>query len=372
MTGILTQMYNPDMDSLFLTDYPITKLKLEEILSFVRRGENVTSLWMPHSARTDFAIKLASQDHKNIKFFILDLSLSPEYLQKKYDELKPKVMGWISKGNQATLILDNFSLDNVDWLKYIFSLRHEVLIGKLTFLILAFESEFHSKHTQKTDMSLIYHNIIQVPYFTKTETFAWLENKTKDKEKVWEFCGGTVGLLINYLRTEGNLNKLHYTLEHVWGRFSERERHLLKSIAMTGKVPPYTLELKYMKEHNLIDKNNKVIGNWIKQVVGDSVEVTISQTPNGLVWDGISLDELFTDKEKEVFKKMLVENDLSRDAVADILWGKQALDKYSDWAIDQLFSRLRKKLDSVGIGGDKIQTLKGKGFKLQRTNFVAN
>ena len=358
------------MDSLFLTHYPITKAKLEEILSLVKRGENVTSLWMPHSARTDFAIELAAKDHQNIKFFILDLSLSPEYLQKKYDELKPKIMDWISKGNQATLILDNFNLDNVDWLKYIFSLRHEITVGKLTFLILAFESEFHSRHTQKTDMSLIYHNVIQVPYFTKAEAFAWLEGKTNKKEKVWEFCGGIVGLLINYLRSINNPGQFKYTLEHVWGRFSERERHILKSIATTGKVPTYTLELKYMKEHNLIDKNNQIIGSWIKEVVGDSAEVTINQTPNGLEWDGISLEELFTDKEKEVFKNILVEGNLSRYAVADILWGKQAVDKYSDWAIDQLFSRLRKKLESVGIGGDKIQTLKGKGFKIDKINFI--
>lgn len=356
--------------STFLTEHPITSSKLEEILGLVKLGENVTTLWMPHSARTDFAIKLAADDHKNIKFFILDLSLSFEYLQKKYDELKPKVLDWASKGSQATLILDNFNLDNIDWLKYIFSLRQEIAIGKLTFLFLAFESEFHAKHTQKTDMSLIYHNIIQVPYFTKEETFAWLDGKTKNKEKVWNFCGGIVGLLINYLRTDGDLNKLHYTLEHLWGRFSERERHILKSISTTGKVPPYTFELKYMKDHNLITKDNKVIGEWVKHVVGDSAEVEILQKENELIWDGVNIETLFTDTEREIFIRLLKDVEISRDTVANILWGKKAIEKYSDWAIDQLFSRLRKKLDAVGIGGDKVQTLKGKGFKLQRIKII--
>lgn len=372
LTGLLTQIYNPDMYSLFLTDYPITRAKMEEILSLVKRGENVTSLWMPHSGRTDFAIRLQEkkdlevEEFKDVEFLMVDFSLAREYLERNLEELKPKITELVNAGKQVTLVIDNFVLNDADWVKYVFSLRHGLPLGKLTFLILAFESDFYAYQTQKNDVGLIYHNIIKVPYFTRTDAISWLGDRYPErKDEIVDFCGGIVGLLINYVRSIDRPGQIHHSVEYMWGRFSERERHVLKSIATTGKVPPYTFELKYMKEHRLITDDNKIIGTWINQVVNSFAETTIVKKGDELAWDGVNINELFTDTENEVFNRLLEDRELSRDTVAEIVWGKQAIDKYSDWAIDQMFSRLRKKLDNVGIGGDKIVTLKGRGFRVQ-------
>ena len=53
----------------------------------------------------------------------------------------------------------------------------------------------------------------------------------------------------------------------------------------------------------------------------------------------------------------------SRDEIGDTLWGKESYEKYSDWAIDQLMSKLRKKLEKLGIK-DRLATVRGKGYKL--------
>lgn len=52
---------------------------------------------------------------------------------------------------------------------------------------------------------------------------------------------------------------------------------------------------------------------------------------------------------------------VTRDALAQVLWGASWADRYSDWAIDQLLSGLRDKLPAIGKPG-KIVTKKGEGI----------
>ncbi len=52
---------------------------------------------------------------------------------------------------------------------------------------------------------------------------------------------------------------------------------------------------------------------------------------------------------------------ISKDSLAQVLWGEQWADRYSDWAIDQLLSTLREKLAKLKLPG-KIMTKKGEGI----------
>ena len=53
----------------------------------------------------------------------------------------------------------------------------------------------------------------------------------------------------------------------------------------------------------------------------------------------------------------------SRDDIGDVLWGKESYEKYSDWAIDQIMSKIRKKLGLLGTK-TRIVTVRGRGYKL--------
>lgn len=52
---------------------------------------------------------------------------------------------------------------------------------------------------------------------------------------------------------------------------------------------------------------------------------------------------------------------ISKDSLAQVLWGEQWADRYSDWAIDQLVSTLREKMSTIKHDG-KIVTKKGEGI----------
>ena len=71
----------------------------------------------------------------------------------------------------------------------------------------------------------------------------------------------------------------------------------------------------------------------------------------------------FTKSQRSVFEYLRAHPGelVSKDTLAQVLWGNDWADKYSDWAIDQLLSTLREKLTSLKHK-EKIITKKGEGI----------
>ena len=86
-----------------------------------------------------------------------------------------------------------------------------------------------------------------------------------------------------------------------------------------------------------------------------------------LIWyDNHDASKEFTAKEAK-FLKILLQNRkkiLARSLIAQTIWGENWEEKYSDWALDRLAYRLRKKLQKLGLAGS-LQTVKRKGFCLK-------
>ena len=55
---------------------------------------------------------------------------------------------------------------------------------------------------------------------------------------------------------------------------------------------------------------------------------------------------------------------VEKETIARVLWGNESTDKYSFWSIDQVVSRLRKKLNLFSPN-TKISTIKGRGYTLK-------
>jgi len=82
---------------------------------------------------------------------------------------------------------------------------------------------------------------------------------------------------------------------------------------------------------------------------------------------GKPIDEHFTHQEHQVLLEFFMKPDviITRDELGIALWGTESYDKYSDWAIDQLMSKLRKKIKDLGAT-TKLLTLRGRGYKLTK------
>jgi DNA-binding winged helix-turn-helix (wHTH) protein len=109
-----------------------------------------------------------------------------------------------------------------------------------------------------------------------------------------------------------------------------------------------------------------------KDVSAESSENKLVFDPslNSVIFRGRAIGEELTRQEYDLLVYFLKAPDKvhSRDEVAEAIWGKESFDKYSDWAIDQLMSKLRKKLSQIGVGSGLLKTVRGRGYKFTQEN----
>lgn len=69
--------------------------------------------------------------------------------------------------------------------------------------------------------------------------------------------------------------------------------------------------------------------------------------------------------EKKMLKVMIDHQGelVSYDALADSVWGEGEFKTF--WAINKLVGRMRGRLESLGIGGDRVESVRGQGYLLR-------
>ncbi|MFC1790000.1 helix-turn-helix domain-containing protein [Patescibacteria group bacterium] len=92
----------------------------------------------------------------------------------------------------------------------------------------------------------------------------------------------------------------------------------------------------------------------------------IKKTGPDLYFNDLDLANVLTAQEYLVFKKLYAKKNrlVSREEIAKTMWPENWTEKYSEWAIDKVIARIRKK---IGDSGRKqvLQVIKGHGLKLK-------
>lgn len=217
----------------------------------------------------------------------------------------------------------------------------------------------------------------------------------KEKELVTRICGGHPYMMKAAIRIIANFKeektkaedleailKTHYEMLSVARRIfnlrAEGEKEVLSQISW-GRTPENSQDLDRLLKLGLVVKNGsyKLFGELFTLVAKDFGKVRKtepSREANGLYIDekggtvsygGVPVEEKFTTQEYNIVKSFLEQPGklISRDEISQVLWGKESYDKYSDWAIDQLMSKLRKKFVELGTR-TRLVTLRGRGYKL--------
>ena len=113
----------------------------------------------------------------------------------------------------------------------------------------------------------------------------------------------------------------------------------------------------FLKDYGYIDEQGKCFSNVLKQYIDKE---------KGVVDIDIVLAKMLTVSEKRVFvllKKQLG-NICSREEIAEVVWGKNWFERFSDWALDQIMSQLRRKLVKGERYGQLI-TKRGEGYYIE-------
>ncbi len=205
-------------------------------------------------------------------------------------------------------------------------------------ILWSIDTEVYKKYVRSHPSSTFGHNLFYFPTFDKIETEYNIKRllisksieKTDLIKSSFDITGGIAGLFHSYV----NLNN-----ESLYG--DDLSQQVIKSIKVG------------------IENNNKMTD---KLITNNATEIVFNNLSHAVNYKSIKLLSNPTAQEINILNTMF-ENDcpVSRDEIAQILWGKSWNTKYSDWAIDKTISRLRKKI----IGNEiRILTIKNFGYQL--------
>lgn len=249
----------------------------------------------------------------------------------------------------------------------------------------------HKKFSTLTDKaSFLFDHLFYYPLYDKEDCLSFINhysNKWSFKmntlitNEIIHSCGGYLWLIHQAIRNLRDNPKLSIQqilmhdlilkkLEIIWNKLTDQEKNIIRKVIFGSLTPKETLTHEYeylIKIRMLLEKKNKsYLGipllsllvekeNKLNELMTFDKRIIIGEK---------DISYAFSKEEKAVMcvllsaKKKIV----SRDTIAQAIWGKDWEEKYSDWAIDRLFYRLRKKLQKLCIDEKLIRTIKKKGF----------
>jgi len=234
------------------------------------------------------------------------------------------------------------------------------------------------------------------------------EPDAKEIQYIWRITGGILGLIKELARDSyflyPNTQVLMYDIPINLAFFEEfngvtnRIRKIITSfsaeyqeslIKLAQDLPTVSNDhIEALKQMGVIDTNNEIRSILLKEYLkaiwanktgwknrvhnnetpsAHSIELgeTIINNDTYEVFFPEQINKTYLSKTEYKIVQHFIQNKgvlISRDAVADILWGTEAPQKYSDWAIDKTISRIRKKLGDSKKPNKIIVTLKERGF----------
>lgn len=444
--------------------YPVTKKTFHKyaktIFDPMRRGESVTTVWVPMAGRrmwNKFLIeniglfkKELPEYEKYLLVYIEPLDLTEESLSgylrlmgksfidvakknaglkqrvdldsnykifdddnasysKLLDVLKTMLGEVVEAGFGITFFLGEF--DELDFVNKVFFNNLKSLWSRL-YPSLHYVFLLRERVTREENISrwgelneAVMQNVIYVPLRSRSD-FDYLVDyfsnqlnlDLSDSEKsiLWRLCGGHPYLIKVALRVMSRSRKRveaneleslllgYYELKSVSRGIlrvrSESEIAVLRKIINGDEVGGNESEIvdfflmlglikgekgRYKVFCRLFEDAVSNEGGKVRTYKSDDKYLELDQESGAIMLNGKTVEELFTRQEYALLSMFLSEKGklCSRDDVGDALWGKESYEKYSDWAIDQVISKLRKKLRGEKIK-DKLVTVRGKGYKL--------
>lgn len=159
-------------------------------------------------------------------------------------------------------------------------------------------------------------------------------------------------------------------LEDIWKSLEKDEQGVVSALAnhlplKTEDIPVRLSRLGFVQKNKELKLFSPLFTLLVKAKAQGLKKISLDDQTGQVLINGLPIKEKLTLQEYHLLSTFLEKPGLvySRDDIADILWGKESYDKYSDWAIDQIISRLRKTLSSLGISPSNLQTIRKRGYR---------
>jgi hypothetical protein len=184
------------------------------------------------------------------------------------------------------------------------------------------------------------------------------------KAKIIQLAGGNAGLITGlYLRAKEGLpitlaciddEKIRYRLEGVYQSLPALSQRSLRKLVQ-GKRPRSDGTYHFLERFGFVDSSNEVFSPLLAEYIKKHIELS-AEVPEQL-----TLELSRTQRDMLKYLMQHAGQIITREQVAQVLWGDKWPDKYSDWAIDRFISNLRKHIGGYPTAGF-IRTKKGEGY----------
>lgn len=283
-------------------------------------------------------------------------------------------------------------LNNVDGHKALNQL--ELLLRKHKNLSILFfsEKDLTEKRHYKlfNNSSSLFTHVIKYPLYNEKDSLQFIEYNesmwrisfpTQIKKVLIEQCGGYLWLIrqaLRLIRDEKDIaleavfshELLTKKLEVIWDKLVDEEKEILRKIENNNLTldDRGSHQFSYLKSIRLIiEKNGKLsIGIPLLRRIIDKEKVAngLILKDDGLFFNDKDISYLLTKSELRIIQ-LLIQNKhkiVTKNEIAQKIWGDNWEEKYSDWAIDRLIYRLRDKLKKIGYDESLIKTYKSRGI----------
>jgi len=231
-----------------------------------------------------------------------------------------------------------------------------------------------------------YENIFQYPLYDEHETREFIQLlatqwdiqlSNKDERSIIDGCGGHFWVVKEAMREIAAKKQwlpsddgMMFRMRMIYDLLLPSEQGAIQKCFAheSSYTPEEKHSLAYLKKLRVIGDHHTCHMGMIKHYIIERQDIknTLVIDKNKVVLNKIPLDSLLSRKEYRVMKILIEKRGsiVTRDEIARQIWPTDTDKKYSDWAIDQIITRLRKRFVQISLNPDHIQSVRGKGYKL--------
>jgi DNA-binding winged helix-turn-helix (wHTH) protein len=200
---------------------------------------------------------------------------------------------------------------------------------------------------------------------------------TKTENKILADCGGHFWFIkeaMRHLTANRTINygteAMQFRIRSVYDSLLPIEKNVLKKIVLSQKIssPEENYTVNYFRKINFVDPEGHCLIRLYEDFFLNRKETSfhLNISEDKIELNQIPLDRLFSRKEHRVIRYLLEKQDnlVSRDDIAKCIWPVKTMENYSDWAIDQIIARIRKRLKELSLPPSIVRTIRGQGFQL--------
>lgn len=231
---------------------------------------------------------------------------------------------------------------------------------------------------QKLPTTLLQHRLT-LPLYQSEVVLGFIDLMAKEwkmkidsniRQQCYEYCGGYLFLVKHVLRQiRQDKDKsfqdcisdesFQWRVKQIWEELPDAHQRVLIEKTRLNTDSSKSEELAEFGFYNQKGELFPFLSDWIEVMINKSLILTRQK----IIFKGIDITNNFSRRERRVLELLVDNKDkcVTRDQLGEIYWQEEWKEKYSDWAIDKVISRLRQKIEQEMMPL-QILTLRGRGY----------